>query len=185
MAQLGCDSPYSTIHGSDEETLRKLQSCFSYFDQQQLRRDLDFGEAEDDDDESEGITISFSAQHSKDSEPRAPSSLKQNLEDKTHIHIEQPDMVLLPNRGMSKVPTIASDKELAKLESIRKATTNKQQQQSSSSSTAAAFSVALSSSGSKIDAPGKGRLDPKKARALRRKLYLDLYREAAGKLGSL
>ena len=87
----------------------------------------------------------------------------------THIHIEQPDMVLLPNRGMSKVPTIASDKELAKLESIRKATSNRQQQQSSSSAavSVAASSSSSSSSGSKIDASGKGRLDPKKARWVR------------------
>ena len=82
---------------------------------------------------------------------------------------EQPDMVMLPNRGMSKVPTIASDKELAKLESIRKATSNRQQQQSSSSAavSVAASSSSSSSSGSKIDASGKGRLDPKKARWVR------------------
>ena len=77
---------------------------------------------------------------------------------------------MLPNRGLPKVPTIASDKELAKLESIRKATSNRQlqqQQSSSSAAVAAAAPAASSSSGSKTDASGKGRLDPKKARSVR------------------
>ena len=76
-------------------------------------------------------------------------------------------MVMLPtNRGMPKVPTIASDKELAKLESIRKATSNRLQQPHSSSSFEASKKD-QSSSGSKVDGSGKGRLDPKKARCER------------------
>ena len=72
---------------------------------------------------------------------------------------------MLPNRGMSKVPTIASDKELAKLESIRKATSNRQKQQPSSSVAAPTVaSPSYSSLGSKTDVSGKGRLDPKRAR---------------------
>jgi hypothetical protein len=38
------------------------------------------------------------------------------------------DMVLLPQRGMSKVPSIASDKELAKLESLRRSSNRSNRQ---------------------------------------------------------
>ena len=73
---------------------RKLQSCFSYFDQQQLRRDLDFGEDDDDDDESEaeGITIEFS-KHNKDSEGHRDHSSNKGFDKvvtSSNSHLIQP-----------------------------------------------------------------------------------------------
>ena len=61
-----------------------------------------------------------------------------------------PELVALEHRGLSKVPTIATDSELEKMEQMRKSRR-------------------------------KVSLDPRKARAMRRKLYLDLYQEAAKK----
>ena len=61
-----------------------------------------------------------------------------------------PELVLLSPRGMSKVPTIASESELRRVEAMR------------------------------LDRR-RCDLDPRRARALRRKLYVDLYREVAGK----
>ena len=58
--------------------------------------------------------------------------------------------VALEMRGMSKVPTIASETDLRKLEALKRARR-------------------------------RWEPDPRRARALRRKLYLDLYKEAAGK----
>ncbi|CAB4061400.1 unnamed protein product [Lepeophtheirus salmonis] len=113
------------------------------------------------DDESEFISMNISSDSSSSSTSGEPTSpiVKTNIslsshsseeqDDSTKQQQTQPKLLLLERRGLKKIPTIASHRELCKLEKLKE-------------------------EGKKI-----GDITPKEARAMRRKLYLDLYREAS------
>ena len=109
-----------------------------------------------------GIHISFTAsEEGKDEEtttttPGNEGAANRSVSFKIDEHQgeksseETSSALTLEPRGMNKVPTIASESDLRRVEAMKQARR-------------------------------RWHLDPRKARALRRKLYVDLYREAAGK----
>ncbi len=105
------------------------------------------------DEEAGGIRISFGKEDSTDESPTAPEPQEKPPVENNVSEEKANNTVYLPeSRGMSKVPTIATESELRRVESMRRAVKQR-----------------------RLD------MDPRKARALRRKLYLDLYRDAASK----
>ncbi|QQP54758.1 Uncharacterized protein FKW44_007694 [Caligus rogercresseyi] len=96
------------------------------------------------DDESEFICMKADTTSScGEGQPSLPLNESNNNEEE-----EREGLFLLERRGLKKIPTIASHRELCKMEKMKE-------------------------EGQKI-----GDIPPKEARAMRRKLYLDLYREA-------
>jgi hypothetical protein len=137
-----------TLHaeGSEpefEDTLRRLSSCLDFFeDPEENRVEFPDWKSYYTEDESGGIHMrSLSKQ---------PSTEVNAAEARDCGQRPQIQLFEMDARGLTKVPTIATDGEVACLELLRK---NKK----------------------------KLNLDPRKARAMRRKLYLDLYRDAVNK----
>ena len=157
------------MHGS----FHKLQTSYSlYFlsEAQELppvkktiaHNDLDSDDDDDEtDDEEDGIIISFGndppgakIKTDHDQPPKIKTKADQQNNPTICFKEASPPKFNLERKVVSKVPTVASEKEL---QAILEARSNGVKQRMKS-------------------------LDPRKARALRRKLYLDLYGEVAQRM---
>ena len=153
-----CYGPvYSDSVQDLQGSFHKLQNSYSLYilkDQEMssIRENVEDSddESDEEDDDDCGIIISFGG---KNPEPQQKPDKAVKMEPKKE-NAENPNMVLLERKPVTKVPTVASDKEL---EDILEARSNELRQKKKS-------------------------LDPRKARALRRKLYLDLYGEVAQRM---
>ena len=154
-----CLAEAGTNSGGVEETFQRLQSCFNILVDPWMAEEEPpspmksvYKTAED---AEGGISISFGSGGAKLSNGDEFGESHEERVEATTIPEEEaskPRMFALGQKGMYKVPTIATDSDLAYFESLKKRNKAK-----------------------------CNKIDARRARALRRKLYLDLYREAATK----
>lgn len=131
-----------------EEAFQSLHSCFDFMlDDPELGGQPEFPDLKrvykNDDEAKGGIQMTIAEEEDHEGAMAIPASNSRPRDG-------PPQMIALSPKTLSKVPTIASDKDLESLVTMRR-----------------------SRKGVKID--------PREARALRRRLYLDLYKEAASK----
>lgn len=142
-----------------EETFQRLQSCFNILVDPWVESEPPspmksvYKTAED---AAGGISISFGGDGGSKFSSGEEFVERQEEEDLNGVPASEeeskPRMFALGRKGMYKVPTIATDSDLAYFESLKKRNKAK-----------------------------CNKIDARRARAMRRKLYLDLYREAATK----
>ena len=138
------------------QSFGKLQNSYSLY----FIRDPDLtsmkeeSEDDDDDDDEGGIIITFGTSKAENYNLAAKDTKLSSSESKQIPDANNVTMHCLERQALQKVPTVATDKELEAILETR-------------------------NQGFKAK---KKSLDPRKARALRRKLYLDLYGEVAQRM---
>lgn len=142
-----------SAEASVEDTYKRLQSCLGFFEDGSAAAAAALKSPENGNESTAEVQVTFSSPNENGEDD---SVFLTPTEGTSEDPPPPTGMVLLSRKSLAKVPTIASENDLLDLESLR----------------------------ARNQMMGRGerkKLDKRKARAMRRKMYLDLYKEAANK----